>query len=136
MKSVITKARLALFDVYEKCVFTLYFNVSCDIMSAHLSFVDHGSTASSKKERSSHQRCSIRKRIYRNFEKFTGIQLCQSPFFNKVAGLRSVILLKKRLWKKCFPVEFCEVSKNTFFTEHPWATVSGSAILASGLSAT
>ena len=52
--------------------------------------------------KSSHQRCSIRKGVLRNFTKFTGKQLCQSLFFNKVAGL-----------------------KNTFFTEHRWTTVSG-----------
>ena len=27
-------------------------------------------------------------------------------FFNKVAGLRPVTLLKKRLWQRCFPVNF------------------------------
>ena len=37
--------------------------------------------------RSSHQRCSIKKDLLRNFTKFTGIHLCQSLFFNKVAGL-------------------------------------------------
>ena len=30
--------------------------------------------------RSSHQRCSIRKGVFRNFTKFTGIHLCQSLF--------------------------------------------------------
>ena len=48
-------------------------------------------------------------------QKSTGKQLCQSPFFKKVAGLRSAILLKKRLWYSF---------KNTFFTEHLWATNS------------
>ena len=28
--------------------------------------------------------------------------------FNKVAGLRPVILLKKRLWHRCFPVNFAK----------------------------
>ena len=37
--------------------------------------------------RSSHRRCSVRKGILRNFTKFTGKHLCQSLFFNKVAGL-------------------------------------------------
>ena len=37
--------------------------------------------------RSSHQRCSITKGVLRNFAKFTGKHLCQSFFFNKVAGL-------------------------------------------------
>ena len=39
------------------------------------------------KDRSSHQRCSIQKGALRNFTKFTGKHLCQSLFFNKVAGL-------------------------------------------------
>ena len=33
-------------------------------------------------------------------------------------------LLKKRLWHRCFPVNFAKISKNTFFTEHLWATAS------------
>ena len=56
-----------------------------------------------------------------NFAKFTEKHLYQSFFFNKVAGLRSAVLLKKRLWHRCkFSYEFCEISKNTFFTEHLW----------------
>ena len=33
------------------------------------------------------QRCSVKKGVLRNFAKFTGKHLCQSLFFNKVAGL-------------------------------------------------
>ena len=65
--------------------------------------------------RSSHQRCSLRKGVLRNFAKFTGKQLCQSLFFHKVEGLRPAQVLS---------CEFCEISENTFFTEHPWATAS------------
>ena len=36
-----------------------------------------------------------------NFTKFTGKQLCQSFFFNKVPGLRPAALLKTRLWQRC-----------------------------------
>ena len=32
--------------------------------------------------------------------------MCQSFCFNKVAALRPVTLLKKRLWRICFPVDF------------------------------
>ena len=32
--------------------------------------------------------------------------------------------IKKRLWQRCFSCEFCEISKNTFFTKHLWATTS------------
>ena len=36
--------------------------------------------------RSSHQRCYIKKVVLRNYTKVTGKHLCQSLFFNKVAG--------------------------------------------------
>ena len=38
--------------------------------------------------RRKNQKCSFRKDVLRNFTKFTGKQLCQSLFFNKVAGAR------------------------------------------------
>ena len=37
-----------------------------------------------------------KKGVFRNFVKFTGKQLCQSLFFNKVAGQSPATLLKKR----------------------------------------
>ena len=67
--------------------------------------------------RSNHQRCSIQKGVFRNFTKFTGKNLCQGLFFNNVAGLRPATLLKKRLWHRCFPVNFKKFLK-TFFIEH------------------
>ena len=52
--------------------------------------------------RSSHRKCSLKKSVLKSFSKFTGKYLCQSLFFNKVAGLRRVtLLLKRRLWYKC-----------------------------------
>ena len=44
--------------------------------------------------KSSRRRCSVRKGIHRNFANFAGKHLCQSLFFNKVAGLRAATLLK------------------------------------------
>ena len=38
-------------------------------------------------DRSSHQRCSVKRGVLRNFTKFTGKHLCQSLSFNKLAGL-------------------------------------------------
>ena len=78
--------------------------------------------------RSSHQRSSIKKGVLRNFTKFTGKDLCQSLFFNKVAGLWDATLVKKRLWHRYFPVNFVKFSKNTFFTEHLWTTASESCL--------
>ena len=58
--------------------------------------------------RSSHPRCSVRKAVLRNFTKFTGKHLRQSLFFNIVeaSGLRLATLLNKRIWRRCFPVNF------------------------------
>ena len=39
------------------------------------------------------------KSVLRNFEKFTGKHLCQSLYWHAT-------LLKKRLWHRCFPVNF------------------------------
>ena len=39
-----------------------------------------------QKDRSSHQRCSIKKGVLKNFAKFTGKHLWQRLFFKKVAG--------------------------------------------------
>ena len=55
-----------------------------------------------------------KKGVLRNFTKFTGKQLCQSLFFNKVAGLRAATLLKKRLWHKCFSVNFVKFLRTPF----------------------
>ena len=52
--------------------------------------------------------------ILRNFAKFTGKHLCQSLFDNKVACLSSAILLKKRLWHRCFPVNFAKFLRIPF----------------------
>ena len=64
--------------------------------------------------RSSHQRCSVRKGVLRNFAKLTGKHKCQNLFFNKVAGLRPSTLLKKRLWHRCFPISFAKFLRTPF----------------------
>ena len=73
--------------------------------------------------RSCHQMCSVKKCVLRNFIKFTGKHLFQSIFFIRVADLRAATLLKKRL-TQVFSCGLCEISKNTFFTEHLLATAS------------
>ena len=54
------------------------------------------------------------KSVLRNFTKFTGKYLCQSLFFKKVADLRPATLLKKRLWHRCFPVNFVKFLRTPF----------------------
>ena len=59
-----------------------------------------------------------KKGVHRNFAKFTGKHLCQGLYFNKVAGLRSTNLLKKRPWRKCFALNFTKFLRTPFLTEH------------------
>ena len=49
--------------------------------------------------RSSHQRCSMKKDVLKNFTKFTG---------------RPATLLKKRLWHRCFPKNFANFLRTPF----------------------
>ena len=65
------------------------------------------------------QRCSVKKVLLENFTKFTGKHLCQSLFFDKVAGLRAATLLKKRLWHRCFPANFVKFLRTPFLRKTP-----------------
>ena len=58
--------------------------------------------------------CSVNKGVLRYFAKLTGKYLCQSLFFNKVTGLTPVTLLKKKLWYRCFPVNFVKFLTTPF----------------------
>ena len=49
----------------------------------------------------------MKKVVFRNFTKFTGKHLCQSLFFNKVAGLRH----------RCFPVNFVKFAIISFYSK-------------------
>ena len=48
----------------------------------------------------------------------------ESHFFNRVAGLRPAILLKKRLWHRCFPVNFVKFLRTPFFYRTPLVVAS------------
>ena len=65
--------------------------------------------------RSCHQKCSVRKAILRNFTKFTG---------KHVSLFEACNFIKKETLTHVFSCEFCEISKNTFSTEHLRATDS------------
>ena len=69
--------------------------------------------------RSSHQRYFVRKGLLKNFAKFTGKHLCQSLFLIMFQAPPET-LLKKRLWHRCFPVNFAKFLKASFLTEHLW----------------
>ena len=69
--------------------------------------------------RSSHRRCSVRKCIFRNFAKLTGKHLCRVSCRPQACNF-----IKIETLARVFSCEFCEISKNTFFLEHIWATAS------------
>ena len=73
---------------------------------------------------SSHQRCYMKKDVLINFSKLTGKHLCRSLFLNKVAGLKACNFIEKKPLAQVFSCEFCEICKNTFFTEHLCMTAS------------
>ena len=75
--------------------------------------------------RSSRQEVFCNKGVLKNFTKFTGKHLCQSLFFNKIAGGKKCLFfgqacnfIKKETLVQVFSCEFCEIFKNAFFIEH------------------
>ena len=72
-----------------------------------------GKTRKMINQRSHRSKVFCKKGVLRNFVKFTGKHLCQSFFFNKVAGAPATLLTKEAL-TQVFSSEFCEISKNSF----------------------
>ena len=71
------------------CFFSVYYSPNS------LSSRDSILVKTRTKSRSSHPEVFCKKGVLRNFAKFTKKHLCQSLFFNKVAGLRPATLLKR-----------------------------------------
>ena len=68
-------------------------------------------------ERNSRPEVFCKESVLGNFAKFSGKHPCQSLFVNKV---RPATLLKKRLWHRCFPVNFAKFLRTPFLIEHLW----------------
>ena len=73
---------------------------------------------------SSHPEVFYKKGVLRNFAKFTGKHLRQSLFFTKICRYEASNFIKNETLAQTFSYRFCEISKNTFFTEHRQATAS------------
>ena len=66
------------------------------------------------------RRCSVKK-VFLKISQYSLENTCaRISFFNNIAVLKSATLLKKRLWHRCFPMNFAKISKNIFFMEHLW----------------
>ena len=76
--------------------------------------------------RSSHQRCSVKKVFLEISENSQKNNCARDAFLIKlqILLLRPATLFKKESLAQVFFCEFCEISKNTFFTEHLWTTAS------------
>ena len=121
MKSKIKQKKLP----NKVAIFVLQTRVTKDIFRCCQSFLNHfRDFRGSRNDRSSHQKCSEKKKVLRNFAKFTGKHLYHSLFSHKVAGLRPATLFKKETLAQVFSHEFWEIFKNTYFAEHLWATAS------------
>ena len=62
--------------------------------------------------------------VLNSFTNFTGTNLCQSLFFNKVAGPDVCDFIKKFSLTQVFSYEFCEIFKNILCAEHLWTSGS------------
>ena len=82
--------------------------------------------------RSSHQRCSAKKAVLKNFSIFAGKYLCWSLII--IAGLYRPITLLKRESSTGFSCEYCEIFKSTYFKEQRWRLLFFSSYSPSALS--
>ena len=73
--------------------------------------------------RSSRPEVFCKKGVLRNVTKFTGKHLCQSLFFNKVAGLGCNFIEKETL-AQMLSCEVCVLFKNTYFYRTTLVAVS------------
>ena len=65
--------------------------------------------------------CSVRKvllKISQNPQENTCVRV------SVLMKLQACNFIKKEALAQVFPCEFCEISKNTFFTEHLWEVAS------------
>ena len=73
--------------------------------------------------RSSRHEVFCRKGVIRSFAKFTGKTCTRVSFLIKLQAW-ACNFIKKETPAQVFSCEFCEITKNTFFTEHLLATIS------------
>ena len=92
----------------------IHFRSVLYFISIHSAFYNNCMKVQKRIFINSHRRCSVRKGVLKNFAKFTRKHLYQSLFFNEVTGLKSATLLKKRLWHKCFAVNFAKFPRTPF----------------------
>ena len=68
--------------------------------------------------RSSHRRCSVRKDVFLEISQISQENTCVRVSFLIKLQAAACNFIKKETLAQVFSCEFCEISKNTFFTEH------------------
>ena len=63
------------------------------------------------------RRCPVKK-VFLKILQNSQVNTCATVFLNKVADLRPATLLKKRLWRRFFPVNFEKIFRTPVFIEH------------------
>ena len=112
--------------IYCKC----YWELRCTKMGKYT--VQSGKWSAIRYQSETNRFC--KKGVLKDIAKFTGEQLHQRLFLNKVAGLRPATLFKKRLWHRCFPVNFAKFLRTLFFIEHlPWLPLTGIVFFSASL---
>ena len=66
------------------------------------------------------QRYSVKKVFLEILQNSNESTCARVSFFNEAAGQRPPTLFKKRLWHRCFPVNFTKFLRTPFVTEHFW----------------
>ena len=84
---------------------------STSVLELHQTVTFWNLSAARESARSNPWRCSVRKRLLRNFAKFTEKHLCQGLFFNKRFFS---LFLKQRFWHRCFPGNFAKFLRTPF----------------------
>ena len=99
---------------HEVCVFKKFANLMGKHFVSELRFLINlqTGTTSNHSLTSSLPEVFCKKGVLRYLAKFTGKHLCQSLFFNKVAGFSF------RLWHRYFPANFAKFLRTFFLTEH------------------
>ena len=95
-------------SIYEKISKTLNGDCKTGSKQAKITFFFFFVAKKTILDRSSRPEVFSQKDVLKHFSKFTGKHLC----------LRPATLLKKRLWHRCFPVNFKKFLSTTFLTEH------------------
>ena len=80
---------------------------------------------------SSHRRCSVEVSVLESSAGFAEELLCRGLFFNKVAGLWPVALLKGRLWRACLFLWVLQDFWERLFYRAPleWLLLSVSSVI-------